>query len=66
VAAAVEAMGATAGVVFRPVIGLEPLDFWVARRAGDERRPVLDFVAATVDAEVFDDNSLPALGLRTR
>jgi len=50
VAAAVDAMGVAAGVVFRPVIGLEPLEFWVARRAGDERQPVRDFVDAAVDA----------------
>lgn len=50
VAAAVDALGAPAGVVFRPVLDLEPLDFWVARRAGDERQPVLDFVEAAVSA----------------
>jgi len=49
VATAVEAMGGAAGVVFRPVIGLEPLEFWVARRAGDQRQPVLDFIDAAVD-----------------
>jgi hypothetical protein len=38
IAAVVDAMGAAAGVVFRPVVGLEPLDFWVARRADDSRR----------------------------
>jgi len=51
VATAVTMMGATARVAFRPVAGLEPLDFWVARRAADERRPVLDFVAAAVSEE---------------
>lgn len=51
VAAAVDALGATAGVVFRPVIDLEPLDFWAARRADDERQPVLDFIQAAVDAQ---------------
>lgn len=50
VAGAVDAMGAPAGVVFRPVAGLEPLEFWVARRAGDERQPVRDFIDAAVDA----------------
>jgi len=50
VAAVVDAMGAGAGVVFRPVVGLEPLDFWVARRSGDDRQPVLDFMDAAVDA----------------
>jgi len=47
----VDAMGTSAGVVFRPVIDLEPLDFSVGRRAGDERRPVLDFVDAAVEAQ---------------
>jgi len=51
IATVVDAMGATAGVVFRPVGGLEPLDFWVARRADDERQQVLDFVAAAVDVQ---------------
>lgn len=60
VAAVVDAMGASAGVVFRPVTGLEPLDFWVVRRTGDERRPVLDFVDAAVDA--LHDRDEPAPG----
>lgn len=46
----VEAMGGSAGVVYRPVIDLEPIEFWVARRADDDRRPVLDFIDAAVDA----------------
>lgn len=50
IATAVEAMGAAAGVVFRPVRGLEPLDFWVARRAEDDRRQVVAFMEAAVDA----------------
>jgi len=50
VASAVEAIGASAGVVFRPVIDLEALDFWVARRADDERPPVCGFIEAAVDA----------------
>lgn len=50
VTAVVDAMGASAGVVFRPVTGLEPLDFWVARRADDDRQQVLDFMDAAVDA----------------
>jgi DNA-binding transcriptional LysR family regulator len=50
VAAVVDAMGTAAGVVFRPVTGLEPLDFWVARRADDDRQQVLDFMEAAVDA----------------
>lgn len=51
VAAVVDALGSGAGVVFRPVADLEPLDFWVARRAGDDRAPVLDFMDAAVDAQ---------------
>jgi DNA-binding transcriptional LysR family regulator len=49
VALAVDALGPVAGVVFRPVHGLEPLDFWVARRTDDDRPQVLDFVE-TADA----------------
>lgn len=54
---AVDALGAAAGVVFRPVAGLEPVDFWVARRADDDRRQVLDFIAVAVatDPETIDD-----------
>lgn len=51
VALALDGIGDAAGVVFRPVPGLEPLEFWVARRAEDERPPVLDFVAAALDAD---------------
>jgi len=50
VVAVVDAMGASAGVVFRPVIDLEPLEFWVARRAQDDRQQVLDFMDTAVDA----------------
>lgn len=50
VAAAVDAMGAPAGVVFRPVPDLEPLDFWVAGRAGNELHSASDFMDAAVDA----------------
>ena len=57
VPAVVEALGACAGVVFRPVIDLEPLDFWVARRVGDDRQPVLEFMDAAVDAQ-HDETSL--------
>ena len=49
VAPAIDALDAAAGVVFRPVPGLEPLDFWVARRTGDDRAGVLEFLA-TADA----------------
>ena len=43
VAPAIDALGAAAGVVFRPVPGLAPLDVWVARRDDDERADVLAF-----------------------
>jgi DNA-binding transcriptional LysR family regulator len=60
VAAVVDAMGASAGVVFRPVVGLEPLDFWVARRIGDDRQPVVDFMDAAVDAQHDRETENPA------
>lgn len=44
----VAAMGDPAGVVYRPVIDLEPVEFWAARRADDDRRPVIDFIDAAV------------------
>lgn len=50
VAPAVEAFGSAAGVVFRPVDGLEPLEFWVAFRQGDEREEVRAFVESAVSA----------------
>jgi DNA-binding transcriptional LysR family regulator len=50
VAPAVEALGPSAGVVFRPVPGLTPLEFSAARREGDDRPQVLGFVAAAVAA----------------
>jgi hypothetical protein len=50
VAPAIEALGSGAGVVFRPVPGLAPLDFWVARREDDDRDEVLAFVTATTTA----------------
>jgi DNA-binding transcriptional LysR family regulator len=46
VAPAVEMLGAAAGVVFRTVPDLSPLQFWVARRAEDERPDVTAFVEA--------------------
>lgn len=45
-APAIDMLGSSAGVVFRPVAGLTPLDFWVARREGDDRPPVLAFCEA--------------------
>jgi DNA-binding transcriptional LysR family regulator len=50
VAPAVEALGSAAGVVFRPVDGLEPLEFWVACRQNDERDEVRDFVQSAMSA----------------
>jgi DNA-binding transcriptional LysR family regulator len=50
VATAVDALGSTAGVVFRPVNGLKPLEFFVARRVGDDRKQVTDFIEAALDA----------------
>ena len=47
---AVEALGGPAGVVFRPVPGLAPLDVWVAHRRGDERPEVVAFRDAAVAA----------------
>jgi DNA-binding transcriptional LysR family regulator len=44
-ASAAEELGSAAGVVFRPVPGLEPLDFWIARRTNDDRPQVLEFLA---------------------
>jgi DNA-binding transcriptional LysR family regulator len=42
----IEALGPSAGVVFRPVPDLTPLEFWVAHRSQDERPQVLAFVGA--------------------
>jgi len=39
-------LGAAAGVVFRPLLGLSPLQFWVARREHDDRHPVAAFLEA--------------------
>lgn len=50
VATAIDLMGAAPRVVFRPVEGLEPLEFWVARRAGDERPPVVGFIEAAASS----------------
>jgi hypothetical protein len=49
---AVAALGASAGITFRPVPGVDPLDFSVAHRAGDDRQTVLDFVRAALDMDV--------------
>lgn len=50
VAPAVQSLGSAAGVVFRPVDGLEPLEFWAAHRQDDDRRVVRDFVQTAVKA----------------
>ena len=47
---AVQALGSAAGVVFRPVDGLEPLEFWVACQQHDDREEVRDFVEMAVSA----------------
>lgn len=60
VAFVVDAMGAGAGVLFRPVVDLEPLDFWVARRDGDDRQLVLDFMDAAVDAQHDEASRAPS------
>jgi DNA-binding transcriptional LysR family regulator len=43
---AVKALGSSGEIVFRPLPGLPPLEFWVARREGDERPQVTAFVEA--------------------
>ena len=50
VAPAIDVLGTAAGVVFRPVPDLSPLDFWVARREQDDRAPVLGFLEAAATA----------------
>lgn len=48
--APVVALGTGAGVVFRPVDGLEPLEFWIARRENDGRDQVAVFVETVATA----------------
>jgi DNA-binding transcriptional LysR family regulator len=50
VAPAIDMLGAAVGVVFRPVPELSPLEFWVARRANDNRPHVVAFVEAATTA----------------
>ena len=50
VAPVVDALGSAAGMVFRPVPGLAPLDLWVARRERDERPEVMAFQRGAVEA----------------
>jgi DNA-binding transcriptional LysR family regulator len=49
-APAIDMLGSTAGVVFRPVPELSPLDFWVARREEDDRPQVIGFLEAATTA----------------
>ncbi len=44
----IDMFGVSAGVVFRPVAGLSPLQFWIGRRADDEREHVNGFIEAAV------------------
>jgi DNA-binding transcriptional LysR family regulator len=46
IAPVVDMLGATAGVVFRPIPELSPLQFWVARREHDDRSHVVAFLDA--------------------
>lgn len=46
VAPAIDMLGAAAGVVFRPIPELSPLDFWAARREQDDRPQVVGFLEA--------------------
>jgi DNA-binding transcriptional LysR family regulator len=57
---AVDALGSPAGVVFRPVAGLEPLDFYVARRSGDERTQVLAFIDTAASSQTASTPRTPA------
>ena len=50
VAPAIDMLGTAAGVVFRPVPELSPLDFWVARREHDDRPHVVAFHDAATAA----------------
>lgn len=53
-APAIEMLGAAAGVVFRPLPELSPLQFWVGRRENDERPQVTAFIDASL-AELRTD-----------
>ena len=50
VAPAIAMLGASAGVVFRPVLDLPPLEFWAARRDHDDRPEVVAFLDAAAAA----------------
>jgi DNA-binding transcriptional LysR family regulator len=66
-APAIDMLGRTAGVVFRPVPELSPLDFWVARREQDERPQVIGFLeAATAALRSRSNDEMPASGANSR
>lgn len=50
VAPAIDMLGTSAGVVFRPLPELSPLNFWVARREQDDRPTVVGFLEAATRA----------------
>jgi DNA-binding transcriptional LysR family regulator len=62
VAPAIDMLGSTAGVVFRPVPALSPLDFWVARREQDDRPQVIGFLEATTAALRSSTDEMTASG----
>jgi DNA-binding transcriptional LysR family regulator len=58
---AVDAHGpGVGGVTFRLVEGLEPLDFFVGHRAGDEREQVREFVETALDTRYVPPSATPA------
>jgi DNA-binding transcriptional LysR family regulator len=66
VAPAVDMLGSTAGVVFRHVPELSPLDFWVARRERDDRPQVVGFLDAATTALRSRGDDEPSRVPRTR
>jgi DNA-binding transcriptional LysR family regulator len=50
----IASLGADSGLVFRPVEGLDPLEFRVGRRTGDDRPEVVGFIDAACQA--FTEN----------
>jgi DNA-binding transcriptional LysR family regulator len=60
VAPAVDLLGASAGVAFRPVENLSPLQFWVARRNDDARPDVIAFLRTATAA--LETDSPPNAG----
>jgi DNA-binding transcriptional LysR family regulator len=60
---AVDALGPSAGVIFRPVPDLGPLDFFAAHRSGEKRPQVLDFIDTVIKTQAtLDAVSAPAYG----